>query len=192
MSRFPSPGGRGSSPSRARWEDDAAPAALKADLSVGSSARGRGLLVALAATVLCAASLALRWPGVAMYDSVSQFGQTLDGSYTDWHPPIMARTWALLNRLHAGTQPFFVLQFILWWGGLGLIAAGLARRGRSGACDDWRCSSARCRLFVDWIERRAEGRADGLLPGRSGRYRRALAAWTGSRLPRFAGKPDRR
>ena len=31
----------------------------------------------LAATLLCALMLALWWPGVAMYDSVDQYGQAL-------------------------------------------------------------------------------------------------------------------
>lgn len=68
-----------------------------------------------------------------MYDSVTQYEQALEGSYNDWHPPIMARTWALLLRVWPGTAPFFLIETALWWGGLGLLAAGLARKGRSGA-----------------------------------------------------------
>ena len=92
-----------------------------------------GLPWALAAALLCLVTLAIRWPGVAMYDSVAQYGQALDGTYSDWHPPIMAETWALLMRVWPGTAPFFMLQMLLWWGGLGLLAAALARRGRRGA-----------------------------------------------------------
>jgi len=84
----------------------------------------------LAAALLFAASVALRWPGVAMYDSVAQYRQALEHSYSDWHPPIMAETWALLNRIHGGTAPFFLIQMLAWWGGLGLVAAALVRRGR--------------------------------------------------------------
>ena len=85
------------------------------------------------AALLMAASIAARWPGVAMYDSVSQYDQALEHAYTDWHPPIMAETWALLNRLWPGTEPFFLIQMLLWWGGLGLLSAALGRRGRHGA-----------------------------------------------------------
>jgi hypothetical protein len=88
---------------------------------------------AAAAILLFGATLAMRWPGVAMYDSVSQYEQALDGDYADWHPPIMARTWALLNQFHPGTEPFFLLQMLLWWGGLGLLAAALGRRQRHNA-----------------------------------------------------------
>jgi hypothetical protein len=87
----------------------------------------------MAAAILFAVSVTLRWPGVAMYDSVAQYGEALSGDFSDWHPPVMARTWALLNHLHAGTEPFFLIQLALWWGGLGLLAAALGRQLRHGA-----------------------------------------------------------
>src|SRR3954464_13815576 len=87
----------------------------------------------IAAFLLFGATLAMRFPGVAMYDSVAQFEQAVAGEYADWHPPIMARTWALLNRYHSGTEPFFVIQMLLWWGGLGLLSTALARQQKHGA-----------------------------------------------------------
>ena len=94
----------------------------------------RGARIAgIAAASLCAISLGIRWPGVAMYDSVSQYEQALGDDYADWHPPIMARTWSLLLKVWPGTAPFLLLQMLLWWGGLGLLAAALAKRGRHGA-----------------------------------------------------------
>ncbi|HWI87139.1 MAG TPA: hypothetical protein VNT42_12575 [Sphingomonas sp.] len=87
----------------------------------------------ISAMLLFGASLAARFPGVAMYDSVAQYEQSIDGAYADWHPPIMARAWALLNHLHPGTEPFFVIQMILWWGGLGLLSIALGRRQKHGA-----------------------------------------------------------
>jgi hypothetical protein len=88
---------------------------------------------ALAAAILFAATLLARWPGVAMYDSVSQYQQVLDGAYSDWHPPIMARAWMLLRLVHPGTAPFFLIQMLLWWGGIGLLATALGRQARHGA-----------------------------------------------------------
>ncbi len=79
------------------------------------------------------ASLALRWPGVPMYDSVAQYEQALTADYSDWHPPIMAHLWALLLPLWPGTAPVFLLQMALWWGGIGLIATRLARNARPGS-----------------------------------------------------------
>jgi hypothetical protein len=87
----------------------------------------------IAAFLLFGTTLAMRFPGVAMYDSVAQYEQAVSGEYADWHPPIMARTWALLNHYHAGTEPFFVIQMLLWWGGFGLLSVALARQQKHGA-----------------------------------------------------------
>jgi hypothetical protein len=83
-----------------------------------------------AAGALFLAGVAIRWPGVAMYDSVAQYRQVVEGAYSDWHPPIMARTWALLRHIAGGTAPFFLIQMVLWWGGFAGIAAALAARKR--------------------------------------------------------------
>jgi hypothetical protein len=92
--------------------------------SFGPAAR-----IGLAAALLCAAMLVFFWPGVATYDSVVQYRQVLSGDYDDWHPPVMARLWSLLHLAAAGQAPMFVLQALLWWSGLGLFAAALARGG---------------------------------------------------------------
>jgi len=82
-----------------------------------------------------AAGLAFAWPGVALYDTIIQYGQVTSGRYDDWHPPIMARTWAGIEAvgLH-GTGPLLALQLTLFWGGIALIASALAkaRAPRSG------------------------------------------------------------
>jgi len=111
----------------------------------------RGSTLALvAAAVLCAAMLLIWWPGVAMYDSVDQYGQVLRGAYDDWHPPIMARLWSLLHLGWDGQAPMFVLQVALYWLGLGLIAGALAREGA------WRAAAAVLLLgalpvFAGWM-----------------------------------------
>jgi hypothetical protein len=87
----------------------------------------------LAAAILCAGLLALYWPGVAMYDTVSQYVQILSNVYDDWHPPVMARLWSLLEPLGGGQAPLFVLQVAAYWLGFGLIAGGLARGSRPRA-----------------------------------------------------------
>lgn len=84
--------------------------------------------------LLLVGSLALFWPGIAMYDSVGQFAQALTGAYEDWHPPAMARMWNALHAAIGGTsEPMFSLQMALYWAGFGLIAAALARLGRRRA-----------------------------------------------------------
>jgi hypothetical protein len=93
----------------------------------------QGRLAALAgAALLGAAMVAAWWPGTALYDSVDQYGQAVRGAYEDWHPPIMARLWAILHLCWDGQAPMFVLQAALYWLGLGLIAAALAGQRRRG------------------------------------------------------------
>jgi hypothetical protein len=85
---------------------------------------------ALAAALLGFAMLALFWPGIAMFDSLNQYGQILSGNYDDWHPPAMARLWSAFTAAGwHGQAPMFLLQVVLYWTGLGLIAEALARQG---------------------------------------------------------------
>jgi hypothetical protein len=91
---------------------------------------GLALALTLATLVLAAATIALLWPGIAAFDTVRQYEEALQGSYDDWHPPIMAWLWSRLIALHlAGTGPMLVLQLGLYWLGLGLVALGLVRSG---------------------------------------------------------------
>ncbi len=87
--------------------------------------------ITITAVALCIASLALFWPGTAMYDTVTQYQQVLSGVYDDWHPPAMARVWALLAAFGPGASPMLALQLGTYWLGLGLVAAALARIGRT-------------------------------------------------------------
>jgi len=85
----------------------------------------------VAAFLLFGATLAMRFPGVVMHESLVRYDP--GASYSDWYPPIMARTWAWLNHLKPGTKPFFLIQMLLWWGGIGAISAALGRRQSHGA-----------------------------------------------------------
>lgn len=101
------------------------------------------------AALLCLIALFLWWPGVALYDSVAQYGQVLSGRYDDWHPPAMARLWTVFAQGWRGTGPMFLLQMLFYWGGIGLIAAGLARRGATKAAIMLLAIGA-CPLFLAW------------------------------------------
>ena len=90
----------------------------------------RPLPLLIAAVLLGLACVVALWPGVATYDTLSQYAQATSGRYDDWHPPVMARLWAvLLGAGLAGTGPMLVLQWGLLWIGIGLVAAALARNG---------------------------------------------------------------
>ena len=54
--------------------------------------------------LLIAGVAALFWPGVPMYDTVSQYEQVVSGDVTDWHPPVMVRLWQLLRSSCARDQ----------------------------------------------------------------------------------------
>ena len=99
------------------------------DDEMTTSARA-ATIVAAGAALLCLVALALWWPGIVEYDSVEQYKQVLSGAYLDWHPPAMARLWAVLHPLAPGAAPMFVTQLALYWLGLGLTAVALARSGR--------------------------------------------------------------
>ncbi len=95
-----------------------------------SEGRAASLPLLLAALILFAACLVLMWPGVAAYDTVKQYEQSLSGQYDDWHPPIMARLWAALLTAGArGTAPMLVIQLGAYWLGFGLLAGALAKIG---------------------------------------------------------------
>lgn len=83
---------------------------------------------ALLACALLLLSLALFWPGVATYDAVTQYAQALSGRYDDWHPPIMARLWSLLDPADLGGGPMLGLQLLGYWLGLGALALGVDGR----------------------------------------------------------------
>ncbi len=94
----------------------------------------RGGAAVLAALLVGAAAVWLFWPGVAMYDSIAQYGEVLGGAYDDWHPPAMARLWALLHgAFGGGAAPMLVVQVALYATGFGLFAGALAGTGRGRA-----------------------------------------------------------
>lgn len=113
-----------------------------------------GAIPAGVAFVLCLAAVALFWPGIAMYDTVAQYGQVVSGVFDDWHPPVMARLWSVLHGFipvsdRNATAPMFVLQMGLYWSGLGALSAALARLGKP------RCAAAMLLvggtpLFLGW------------------------------------------
>jgi MFS family permease len=82
------------------------------------------------------------WPGIMIDDARWQYQQAVDNAYEDWHPPLMAWTWRRLMFLYPGPAPMLVLQLLLYWTGILLIALWAYRRGRPRlglalACVGW-------------------------------------------------------
>lgn len=73
------------------------------------------------------------YPGVMRLDSLVQYRQAITGHYTDWHPPVMAWLWGLLDGEGAGPLPMLLLHLLLYGAGIGLVAEGLHRSGRAPA-----------------------------------------------------------
>lgn len=55
------------------------------------------------------------FPGFMSPDSFDQFGQAVRGQYDDWHPPVFAYVWRLINKINRGPELMLALHlFILW------------------------------------------------------------------------------
>src|SRR5436190_2041437 len=50
------------------------------------------------------------FPGFMSTDSIDQLTQARTGVYTDWHPPLMALVWKLLDGIVSGPVLMLVLQ----------------------------------------------------------------------------------
>lgn len=62
------------------------------------------------------------WPGHLNYDGSLQLMQARANVYEDWHPPVMARYWRVLDQLIAGPVLLLLLQTALFlWGTYGLL-----------------------------------------------------------------------
>ena len=48
-------------------------------------------------------------------DSLDQFGQALRGEYDDWHPPVMAFIWRLLNKIEEAPELMLAMQLLFLW-----------------------------------------------------------------------------
>src|SRR5260221_11569539 len=69
------------------------------------------------------------WPGVMIDDARWQYQQAVDNAYEDWHPPLMAWVWRRLAFMVPGPAPMLLLQLLLYWAGIALIAWWAYRRG---------------------------------------------------------------
>lgn len=87
------------------------------------------IALALAGAAISAAAY---WPGLMTWDAIRQYGQALDGSFDDWHPPAMGWVWRQLHAIHDGPPPMLILQLALYWGGFILFALHALKQGRRG------------------------------------------------------------
>ena len=57
--------------------------------------------------------VAYAWPGIMTPDSVNQLAQARAGVYGNWHPPVMAWLWGLLDHVVRGPPLMLLLQTVL-------------------------------------------------------------------------------
>ena len=89
----------------------------------------RPTFIALLTAIFIVINLALRWPGALTPDSKIQLNQAVTGIYTDWHPPLMAFIWRHLLSLGDATVVMLILQVTIFWIGIALFSALLAKKG---------------------------------------------------------------
>lgn len=66
---------------------------------------------------------AYAFPGYMSFDSALQLREARSGSFSDWHPPLMAEIWRWCDAIIAGPALMLVLQAGLFVTGIYLIAA---------------------------------------------------------------------
>ena len=98
------------------------------DRRVSSRAAYGGLFAAMLG--IAAVQLAAFWPGIMVWDAIRQYGQALSGRYDDWHPPAMNWLWRQMLPLRDGPAPMLLVQMLLYWGGLTLLASSALQQRR--------------------------------------------------------------
>lgn len=72
--------------------------------------------------VAAAIPIVYAFPGYMNYDAADQLRQARTGWYDDWHPPLMAKYWRILDEIIHGPFLMLVLQIALFvWGAYGLL-----------------------------------------------------------------------
>ena len=145
------------------------------------SPRGYAAL-ALAALAAAALTAFAYWPGLMSWDPVRQYGQVLSGDVDDWHPPTMQWVWRQLIPIRSGPAPMLLLQLMLYWSGMVMIAGAAWKRRRRGlawallACGLWPFGLALTGMILkDCLMAGALLVATGLLARRGGVLPRLLA-----------------
>lgn len=76
------------------------------------------LVIAVALSVF----LEYAFPGYMSFDSSLQLREARSGSFSDWHPPLMAEIWRWCDRIVAGPALMLLLQTGMFVAGIYLIA----------------------------------------------------------------------
>ena len=75
----------------------------------------RTVAIALTCVAGFIINLSAYLPGFMSPDSFEQYRQSYTHQYNDWHPPVMAFVWSLLNHIYQGPQLMLALQLAMLW-----------------------------------------------------------------------------
>ncbi len=82
--------------------------------------------------IMCAAGFLLTviafYPGYMSDDSISQLTQGRTWQFDDWHPPVMAAVWGLVDRIIPGPLGMLLLHSLLYWGAAAVFWKTTRRR----------------------------------------------------------------
>ncbi|HEX8146487.1 MAG TPA: hypothetical protein VF591_04710 [Pyrinomonadaceae bacterium] len=84
-----------------------------------------GYLVCAAGFLLCVIAF---YPGYMSPDSIRQLTEGRAWSFTDWHPPLMAAVWGVLDRAVPGPFGMLLLHNAVFWGALAVFWRATYRR----------------------------------------------------------------
>lgn len=77
------------------------------------------LLYVIAAFII---NLVAYYPGFMSPDTLDQYEQAVTNNYHDWHPPLIAYVWSILNKVKDGPSMMLVIQLLFYWVSIFLIA----------------------------------------------------------------------
>lgn len=91
-----------------------------------------GPLACASGFVLCVVAF---YPGYVSPDSLRQLAEGRACSFTDWHPPLMAAVWGLVDRIIPGPFGMLLLHNAAFWGALAVFWRTTYRRSLAvGLC----------------------------------------------------------
>jgi hypothetical protein len=88
----------------------------------GQEAFRRRLLCAVSAIAGIALITVIFYPGMTSIDAIIQLRQARSLAFDDHHPPLMGRVWAVLDQVIPGPSGMLLLQNLMFWVGLGIVA----------------------------------------------------------------------
>jgi len=91
------------------------------NLAIGRRLDGPQLWLALLCVACATFQAEVLFPGIIYADSFSQYQEALTGTFSDWHPPIMALFWRAQIKLLGTADLFYAIHIVGLWVSLFLV-----------------------------------------------------------------------